>query len=161
MPNVPTNVEVNPVMPHTSQLSYPLALRWDAPDNSNKFDLEYFRIQVSSPKQREEYILNVTSTELEYPFGLNSSILQSGLNITVSAVSKCLQKGSASTPVIIPEIDTKLTLNTPADHQYKSDLNTTSNGMVHLPTLYILYSYILYMAGFKDIKMTLSKGMHH
>ena len=81
------------------------SLQWVAPDNIDTFDLEHFQIHlVSSSEVGEEYTLNMTSTEVGYPFGLSSSMLQYDLNLTVSAVSKCSQQGPTSTPVIIPKI---------------------------------------------------------
>ena len=137
IPNVPVNLEVNSMMSHTSQTSYPVSLRWDAPDNINKFDLEHFRIQVFSSDLEKEYVLNVTSTELKYPFGLNSSVLQSSLNLIVSAVSKCSQQGPPSLPAIVVETGTG-SLDTVSPANYQLDTEPTVNGMIYCLSFLIM-----------------------
>ena len=78
------------------RMPYSLTVRWDAPANSDKFDLEHYTIQALSSETDKKYELNVTGSKLEYPFGLitNTSVLQNELsNLSVSAVSRCFQKG--------------------------------------------------------------------
>jgi hypothetical protein len=85
-------------------------LRWDAPANIDKLDLEHYTIQVLSSEEGEEYELNVTGSELEYPFGviLNTSLAQyeSTSNLTVSAVSKCSQQGPEASARVTANVNT-------------------------------------------------------
>ena len=123
-PSEPRNV-VTVLNSHNHLLT---SLRWDAPDNIDRFDLEYFQIQlITLSEPAEEYILNVTSTEVGYPFGLSSSILLHDLNLTVSAVSKCSQQGATSTPVIISKI-ADVTENDGSRLEQNPDLITTDSG---------------------------------
>ena len=71
-------------------------MRWEAPDNSEKFDLEYYKVYILS-EQENSYIANGTSTALEYQFNLDNMIpLRSNVHIIVTAVSKCSQEGLRS-----------------------------------------------------------------
>ena len=84
-------------------MPYTLTLRWDAPANIEKFDLDHYTVQALSSEVSKVYALNVTGSELEYPFGLimNSSLPQYELNnLTVSAVSKCSQQGPEASVTI-------------------------------------------------------------
>ena len=77
-------------------LPYSLTVQWESPANSDKFDLDHYTIQALSSVVDKRYELNVTGSKLEYPFGriMNASILQHELsNLSVSAVSRCSQKG--------------------------------------------------------------------
>ena len=79
------------------RMPYSLTVRWDAPANIDKFDLEHYVIRALSSEVDKRYELNVTGSELEYPFGLimNASFPQYVLsNLTVSAVSRCSLQGS-------------------------------------------------------------------
>ena len=98
-------------------MPYSLTVQWDAPANNDKFDLEYYTIQVLSSEvgNLKGRTLNVTGSELEYPFGLimNSSFPQYELsNLTVSAVSKCSHQGPEASATIT---SLNLGLNTPMD----------------------------------------------
>jgi hypothetical protein len=70
-----------------------LSVLWDAPYNSENFDLEYFKINILS---EQAYIENGTTTEFEYHF--NSDIIppQTSVHIIVTAISKCSQEGHRS-----------------------------------------------------------------
>ena len=93
-------------------LPYSLTVQWESPANSDKFDLDHYTIQALSSVVDKRYELNVTGSKLEYPFGLimNTSILQHELsNLSVSAVSRCSQKGveacrNANANAIQPEV---------------------------------------------------------
>ena len=67
-PTKPLNVQVNreklPVYPEL----YTLSVRWDPPDNSDKFDLEHFKAHALS-EHNNKYI-NGTSMELGVSFYL-------------------------------------------------------------------------------------------
>ncbi len=114
-----------------------LTLRWDAPANINRFDLEHYTIQVLSSEEGQRYQLNVTGSELEYPFGviMNTSITRYGSsNLAVSAVSKCSQQGSeASATVTVPTPN--ININVPMDGDgdtlisFDSAITFDSNGM--------------------------------
>ena len=67
------------------------------PDNSERFDLEYFIVYVLS-QQENSYIANGTSTKLEYYFNLDNILIpkQSNVHIIVTAVNKCSQEGLRS-----------------------------------------------------------------
>ena len=96
IPSAPRNVEVS--LPHSSQdPDHPLSLQWEAPDNINKFDLDHYMIHISPSSQDSlGYTMNVTSSSLEYPFGLVlTDTLGESVNIHVSAISKCSQQGEA------------------------------------------------------------------
>ena len=75
----------------------PPGVRWEAPDNSERFDLEYFKIYLLS-EQENSYIANGTSTKLEYYFNLDNVIIlqQSNVHIIVTTVNKCSQEGLRS-----------------------------------------------------------------
>lgn len=80
-----------------------LTLQWDAPANIDKFDIEHYTIQALS-SENGYYELNVTGSELEYPFGviMNNSLAQyESSNLTVSAISKCSQQGSEASAATI------------------------------------------------------------
>ena len=100
---------------------YSLTLQWDAPANIHKFDIEHYTIQALSSENG--YELNVTGSELEYPFGviMNTSLAQYELsNLTVSAVSKCSQQGpeaSAATITVLTNVHT----NNPMDGTSAAD----------------------------------------
>lgn len=104
IPNMPLNVEVNTGSTvqqsvRTSQVMfYAFSVRWDVPDNIDRFDLEYFKVQAFIAEPGTGYFLNRTSTELEYQF--NFLPLQSDVHITVTAVSKCSQQGPRSLQVV-------------------------------------------------------------
>ena len=94
-PQKPENVNIHPVRGQSSRV---LTVQWNAPTNFDRFDLDYYKIQVLSLEQDEGDVLNVTSPNLEYPFGLvlNPPFPLHELtqnNLTVSAVSKCSQQG--------------------------------------------------------------------
>ena len=109
----------------SSKASYSLTVQWDAPANIDKFDLEYYKIQVLQFRVGGSYVLNVTSPELEYPFGLimnSTSLTQHELNnLTVSAVSKCSQQGPAVSSVIPYDEDNMQS----ASEDYSSPTTTT------------------------------------
>ena len=87
-------------------------MHWNAPSNIDKFDLEHYTIEAVplSSKVGKGYTLNVTGSELEYPFGLiiNSSSQPRLNNLTVSAISKCSQQGPKASATIAV---TQLTLS--------------------------------------------------
>ena len=102
-------------MNHTSNS---FALQWTAPDNTDKFDLDYYVIQVTQLSRIllqagedmtfNKYSLNLISTELAYPFGLDDLILQNldVVNLSVFAVSKCSEQ---SLPLIFPDLEPRST----------------------------------------------------
>ena len=99
IPNRPLNVQV---VRNRGQLSTSVppgfntfSVRWEAPDNSERFDLEYFKVYVLS-EQGNSYIANGTSTKLEYYFDLNMIPQQNNVYIIVTTVNKCSQEGLRS-----------------------------------------------------------------
>ena len=126
-PRQPENVTVASHLVQLSQVPYSLTVRWDAPANIDKFDLEHYTIQaLSSEVGKGYYELNVTGSELEYPFGLimNTSFPQYELNnLRVSAVSKCSQQGpEASATVPTPNVNP----NNPMDISVDNFVSTTT-----------------------------------
>ena len=85
IPSTPNNLRVTYLVRSTS--SRVISVTWSAPENLEKFDLEYYIVQVlvSGP----DMLLNGTTTELEYIFDLDSVPLTSSIQIMVAAVSKC------------------------------------------------------------------------
>ena len=90
---MPLNVQVNSYRELSTP--YTLFVNWDAPENSENFDLEYFKVQIM---QENQYIANGTSRENEYYFhsGMIPPHAQSGMHIVVTAVNKCFQQGLRS-----------------------------------------------------------------
>ncbi len=95
---MPLNVQVS----RSRELSfnptpYTLLVSWDAPDNSEKFDLEYFKVHIM---QENRYIANGTSREEEYYFHSQTDVIspqvQSDMHIVVTTVNKCSQQGLRS-----------------------------------------------------------------
>ena len=130
MPNAPGRARVNHFNSRQQSYHSLIHIEWNAPDNINEFDLDHYKIQISSSKQgvTMEYALNVSSTTVEYPFGLqvNSTILQSGsVNAIISAVTKCSQQGPSSAPVVIQGTES---LSTTSAESWIY-LNTIENGM--------------------------------
>ena len=72
-----------------------LIVSWDPPDNSEKFDLQHFKIHIMLPEQEfQSYIANGSSIEPEYH--IHSDMIPSQndiIHITVTTVSKCSQQG--------------------------------------------------------------------
>ena len=92
---MPLNVQVNRSREWLSINSTPYTLHvsWDAPENSEKFDLEYFKVHIM---QENQYITNGTSREQEYHFHSDVSAPQTDMHIVVAAVNKCSQQGLRS-----------------------------------------------------------------
>lgn len=93
-PNIPLNVQVNKVLQLPAP--YMLSMTWEVPDNSEKFDLEHFKVHIMLPEQ-DSYIANGTSMKPEYRF--HSDMIPSqtdSIHIHVTAVSKCSQQGLRS-----------------------------------------------------------------
>ena len=103
MPSRPLNVQISSVQLFTPLGTSTASVLWDAPYNSEKFDLEYFKVNVLSD---QVYIENGTTTELEYHFNPDDIIIppQSSIQIVVTAVSKCSQEGHRSLAVKWREI---------------------------------------------------------
>jgi hypothetical protein len=82
-----------------------ISLTWSAPENLERFDLEYYIVQVcvSEPGLGRLYLLNGTTTELEYIFGLDVPPMSS-IQVMITTITKC---GTRS-PVykhLLPEMD--------------------------------------------------------
>ena len=100
VPRRPLNVQISQVQLSTHLGTNAVSVLWDAPYNSEKFDLEHFKVNVLSD---QVYIENGTTTELEYRF--NPIIPpQSSIQIVVTAISKCSQEGHRSLAVEWREI---------------------------------------------------------
>ena len=127
MPQEPERVDVI-----QGQSSEVLTVRWNVPANFDRFDLEHYKIQVLSFERDEGDVLNVTSPNLEYPFGLvmNSSLPQPGWNnLSVSAISKCSQQGPEATATIIspnPNLNSPMPLNVSAADSFNSTTTYTA-----------------------------------
>ena len=127
-----------------------LALQWDAPANIDNFDIEYYTIQVLSSVESDgkEYELNVTGSELEYPFGVimnsNTSSAQyesSNYNLTVSAVSKCSQQGpeaSAAATITLPMYTPKVNTNSSIAADCISDSSSAITFNSNCDALYVI-----------------------
>lgn len=68
---------------------YTLSIGWDAPDNTENFDLEYYIVQVVVTEPVGA-IYNGTTTEHVYVFDLNQPV-EGSVTIHVTAVNKCAQ----------------------------------------------------------------------
>ena len=101
IPSTPNNLTVTYLVRSTSFRV--ISVTWSAPENLEKFDLEYYIVQVLVSEPDRSYLLNGTTTELEYIFDLDSVPLKSRVQIMVTAVSKCGTHGPVSkTP--LPEM---------------------------------------------------------
>ena len=144
MPNAPGGVTLNNFHSH-QQSCYSLVIQWNEPDNINEFDLDYYNIKMSSSKDgvAMEYALNVSSTTVEYPFELqvNSTILQSAtVNMTLSAVTKCLQQGPSSAPLTIIQGTGPGPFSTPSAERWIY-LNTLSIGNGVSSSIYTILNH--------------------
>ena len=88
-----------------------------------------------SSEDGKEYELNVTGSELEYPFGviMNTSLAQyesSNYNLMVSAASKCSQQGpeASAATITVPTYTPNVTTNNPMDGVSDSAIILSSNG---------------------------------
>ena len=103
-PNMPLNVRVDRVQLSVHPEPYTFSVRWDVPDNSEKFDLEGFKVRAFAmlSEQESRCIVNETTIKLEYYF--ISDIIPPQMNInttvTVTAISKCSQQGVRSHAVV-------------------------------------------------------------
>ena len=174
IPSEPENVTVKGYRDQPSKAPYSLTVQWDTPANIDKFDLEYYKIQVLPFRVGESYVLNVTSPKLEYPFGLimnSTSLTQHGLNnLTVSAVSKCSQQGPAASSLILYDED-NIMLSASPDYSSPSTTTTVTdyitNGMacMHVVTidqiiaLLLLLPIIKFVTDSRTLQATLDKGM--
>ena len=82
-------------------------MKWSAPENLERFDLEYYIVQVLVSEQGRSYIQNGTTAELEYilNFNLDSVTLTSSIQIMVTAVSKCgTHSPILKTRALLPEM---------------------------------------------------------
>lgn len=96
MPSRPLNVQISRVQLFTPLGTSTASVLWDAPYNSEKFDLEHFKVNVLSD---QVYIENGTTTEYEYHINPDDIIVPPQSNIiqiVVTAVSKCSQEGHRS-----------------------------------------------------------------
>ena len=87
IPSTPNNLTVHYLVQSTN--SRVISVKWSAPENLERFDLEYYIVQVLVSEQGRSYIRNGTTAELEYIFNLDSVPLTSSIQIMVTAVSKC------------------------------------------------------------------------
>ena len=83
-------------------------LQWTHPVNSNNFDLDYYEVNVSAVASSDSiHLWSVTNslTLAAYLFDPETvndlmSSLQSELNVSISAVSRCLQRGQTAAIII-------------------------------------------------------------
>ena len=87
IPSTPNNLIATYLVQSTS--SRVISVTWSAPINLEGFDLEYYIVQLLVSEPDRSYLLNGTTTELEYIFDLDSVPLTSRIQIMVTAVSKC------------------------------------------------------------------------
>ena len=73
----------------SSKMVYTLSVGWTAPDNIQRFDLEYYSVQGMLVESDVTYIINGTMTEHEYRFDFESLPVTKEVTIRVTAVSKC------------------------------------------------------------------------
>lgn len=66
-------------------LSQVLSVKWDAPNNIHRFDLDHYSVQVLIiiPESDEEDYLNGTTRELSYLFDLGQFASRSSYCITI------------------------------------------------------------------------------
>lgn len=117
IPNKPRNI--------TSVLQSPFVLQWTDPVNINNFDLDYFEIEVSpvaSSASINVWIQSETNSYITYLFDpeINElmSSLQSEVNVSISAMSKCLQRGQTAVITIIRNIDDDEITSTSMESSY-------------------------------------------
>ena len=103
VPSIPNQLTAYYLVQSSS--SRVLSVIWRAPDNVERFDLEYYRVQALISESDKSYLLNGTTTELEYNiiFDPDSVSSTSSIHIMVTAVSKCGQHSPIS-KIILPEI---------------------------------------------------------
>ena len=123
-PNKPLNVQVSREQLHVYPESYTLSVRWDPPDNSDKLDLEHFKVLALS-EHNNRYIANGTTTELGYRFNSDIIPLIGNVHISVSVVSKCSQQGLRSSAVEWRE-DTNRDMFTSGPNTVKTDMDLTA-----------------------------------
>ena len=116
MPNEPGNVTRLGVSVENS-----FGIQWTDPINSNNFDLDAYVIELSP--MSSEYPWSVTNTRSNmacFLFEENDFMLSlpSEVNVSISAMSKCLQHGQTAVITI------DLQLNSESD---KTTTSTTSN----------------------------------
>ena len=89
IPSTPDDLIVHYLAQSSSQRSSVISVMWSAPENVERFDLEYYIVQVLVSEPDKSYLLNGTTTELEYIFDLDSVSVMSRIQVMVTAVSKC------------------------------------------------------------------------
>ena len=108
--NLHAEVPSNPNNLNYNLSSRVLSVKWSAPDNIDRFDLEYYRVQVLiiMSESDKSYYLNRTTSEQVYIFDLDffspgSSILLHSMNVT--AVSKCGQRSPVMAKLLLERVD--------------------------------------------------------
>ena len=165
---MPLTVAVSPVhLPVQTPQSIPdtVTVTWEKPENSEKFDLEYFKIQavlVSELETGTHYSINGTTTELQYLLTLP---LQSSasITITVTAISKCSQQlghGSRRWMILVPFTRHPYTIQTEeSPSAVKIDDHIGINGKNIIRAIcYNNNSFIL--SGFKEKTSSIGKVCH-
>ena len=102
---MPLTVRVDRVQLSIHPEPYTLSVRWDVPDNSEKFDLEEFKVHTFSTlsEQQSRCIVNETTAKLEYFISdiiPPQMIMNVNITVTVTAISKCSQQGVRSHAVV-------------------------------------------------------------
>lgn len=113
-------------------------LQWTHPVNSNNFDLDYYEVNVSAVASSDSrHLWSVTNSITAYLFDPETvndlmSSLQSELNVSISAVSRCLQRGQiAAITIGNGDYDTTSTSMVSSYSQSSdSDFLETNNGII-------------------------------
>ena len=90
---MPNNLTVNYfLMVQSASSRAVISLMWSAPENLERFDLEFYFVQILVSEPGRSYELNGTTTELEYLFDLDIlpiSNIHEIVTVMISAVTKC------------------------------------------------------------------------
>ena len=99
---MPNNLTVNYLVQSANSRAV-ISLIWNAPENLERFDLEYYIVQILVHEPGRPYLLNGTTTELEYIFDLDVPLI-SNVQVMISAVTKCGTR-SPVYKTFLPEVD--------------------------------------------------------
>ena len=80
----------------SSQRSSVISVTWSAPENIERFDLEYYIVLVLVSEPDRSYTLNGTTTKLKYIFDLDLISVTNRIQVMVTAVSKCGKRDQMS-----------------------------------------------------------------
>ena len=116
-----------------SSSSQVLSVKWGAPNNIDRFDLDHYSVQVRIiiPETDEEpYYFNGTTTELSYLFDLAPFVSRGSITIhsaSITAISKCRQPSPVATALLMTNIKMSTPDNTAHSSAHVSSASTNRN----------------------------------